>query len=203
MIKLKVCGMKDPANITAVAELHPDYMGFIFYRSSPRYVGDQFSIPQTEVTTNVGVFVNESTGVILNRLRHINSETVQLHGSETPLQCDELKSRGITVIKVFSISDAFDFAKTKEYQDVSDYFLFDTRGTFHGGNGTAFNWNKLEQYDQSIPFFLSGGLNPENVTNLGALDTMNIHALDINSGVEVSPGIKNIDKIKSIMSCLK
>lgn len=147
--------------------------------------------------------MNESTGVILNRLRHINSETVQLHGSETPLQCDELKSRGITVIKVFSISDAFDFAKTKEYQDVSDYFLFDTRGTFHGGNGTAFNWNKLEQYDQSIPFFLSGGLNPENVTNLGALDTMNIHALDINSGVEVSPGIKNIDKIKSIMSCLK
>ncbi len=203
MIKLKVCGMRDPANIKAVAELHADYMGFIFYRNSPRYVGDKFTLEESEVTTNVGVFVDESTGIILHRLKDINSETAQLHGSETPSQCDDLKSRGITVIKVFSISDDFDFTKTKDFQDVADYFLFDTKGKSFGGNGKTFNWNRLQEYDQSIPFFLSGGLNEENVKNLGVLDMMNIHALDVNSGVEDAPGVKNIEKIKSVMSCLK
>jgi phosphoribosylanthranilate isomerase len=195
--------MRDPANIKAVAELHADYMGFIFYRNSPRYVGDKFTLEESEVTTNVGVFVDESTGIILHRLKDINSETAQLHGSETPSQCDDLKSRGITVIKVFSISDDFDFTKTKDFQDVADYFLFDTKGKSFGGNGKTFNWNRLQEYDQSIPFFLSGGLNEENVKNLGVLDMMNIHALDVNSGVEDAPGVKNIEKIKSVMSCLK
>jgi phosphoribosylanthranilate isomerase len=89
------------------------------------------------------------------------------------------------------------------YKDVSDYFLFDTKGKLYGGNARAFNWDKLQEYDQSIPFFLSGGLNPENVKQIHVLDNMNIHAIDLNSGVEDSPGIKNIEKIKSVMSCLK
>jgi phosphoribosylanthranilate isomerase len=204
MIKLKICGMKDPANISSVAQLYPDYMGFIFYKDSPRYVGDSFSLPEEfEATTTVGVFVNATTGEILNRLRDIKSTTAQLHGNETPTQCDDLKSRGIEVIKVFSIDDGFDFSKTKNYKEVSDYFLFDTKGKLYGGNARAFNWNKLEEYDQSIPFFLSGGLNADNVKVLGRLDGMNIHAVDLNSGVEDAPGLKNIDKIKSVMSCLK
>jgi phosphoribosylanthranilate isomerase len=203
MIKVKVCGMRDSDNITAVADLFPDYLGFIFYKDSPRYVGDEFALPENDVSNNVGVFVNESTGGILKRLQSINSHTAQLHGNETPLQCDDLKSRGITVIKVFSIDDGFDFKDVEPYKEVVDYFLFDTKGKLYGGNAKAFNWNKLKEYDQSVPFFLSGGLTPENVRNLTDVDGMNLHALDLNSGVEDAPGMKNIEKIKSVMSCLK
>jgi phosphoribosylanthranilate isomerase len=203
MIKVKICGMKDAENIRAVAGLHPDYMGFIFYKNSPRYVGDDFQLDESDVTESVGVFVNEAKGEILKRLNSINSNIAQLHGNETPMQCDDLKSRGITVIKVFSIDDDFDFKTVEPYEEVSDYFLFDTKGKLYGGNARAFNWDKLKEYDQSIPFFLSGGLNPENVKQIHVLDNMNIHAIDLNSGVEDSPGIKNIEKIKSVMSCLK
>lgn len=203
-MKLKVCGMKDPLNIEAVAALHPDYMGFIFYKNSPRYVGDDFSVAEEyEATANVGVFVNERTGGILKRLNDIKSTIAQLHGNETPAQCDELRSRGIEVIKVFSVDEDFDFGKTKDYQDVANYFLFDTKGKLYGGNSKTFDWDILRKYDQSVPFFLSGGLNVDNVKVLDRLDGMNIHAIDLNSGVEDEPGLKNIDKIKSVMSCLK
>jgi len=196
MIKLKICGMRDAANITAVEALHPDYMGFIFYEKSPRYVGKDFKIPP--VQNAVGVFVNESTEVILKKGVGI----VQLHGDESPAQCSELRSRGLTVIKAFSIDDDFDFEKTIPYKDVVDYFLFDTKGKFYGGNAYPFDWNKLNEYDQSKPFFLSGGLNAQNLMNLDLLNGMNLYAVDLNSGVEDSPGLKNIEKIKNVMSCI-
>jgi phosphoribosylanthranilate isomerase len=198
MIKLKVCGMKDPANIKAVAELGPDYMGFIFYRTSPRYVGEGFVMPDLKSdAVAVGVFVNEGTEQILRK----GMKIVQLHGDETPLQVSELKDNGLTVIKAFAIDDDFDFARTKSYN--ADYFLFDTKGKYYGGNAKTFNWNKLKEYDQKTPFFLSGGLNAGNLQDLEMLKGMNLHAIDVNSGVEDSPGIKNIENIKSVMSCLK
>lgn len=203
-MKLKICGMRNPSNIATVASLHPDYMGFIFYKDSPRYVGDSFKLNEEyEAMKTVGVFVNERTGEILKRLNDIQSTTAQLHGNETPGQCDELRSRGIEVIKVFSVDDEFDFAKTNDYSDVANYFMFDTKGKLYGGNAKTFDWNILEKYDQRVPFFLSGGLNVDNVKVLARLDGMNIHAIDLNSGVEDEPGLKNIDKIKSVMSCLK
>ncbi len=203
-MKLKICGMKDPANITAVAELRPDYMGFIFYRDSPRYVGGNFSLPAAfPGVANVGVFVDDSTDEILYRLKFIKSRTAQLHGNETPSQCNELRRWGVTVIKVFSVDETFDFGRTKEYKRMANYFLFDTKGKLPGGNGTPFKWTRLKEYDQEVPFLLSGGLTPENVKDLSMLNGMNVHALDLNSGVEDSPGIKSIEKIKSVMSALK
>lgn len=195
MIKLKVCGMRDPANIKAVGDLHPDYMGFIFYDKSPRYVGEDFSIT---VPNAVGVFVNESTEKILAK----GVDIVQLHGNESPAQCLELKLRGIQVIKVFPVDDDFDFDTTKEYESVADFFLFDTKGKFYGGNAYPFDWNKLNEYNQAKPFFLSGGLNSQNLMNLDLLRGMNLHAIDVNSGVEDSPGVKNIEKIKNVISCI-
>ena len=196
MIKLKICGMREPANIKAVEELRPDYMGFIFHRGSPRFVGDGFVIPDLGLKA-VGVFVNESTEQILSK----GVKVVQLHGDETPQQVDELKDHDLTVIKAFSIDDEFDFRKTKDYN--ADFFLFDTKGKYYGGNATTFNWNKLKEYDQKIAFFLSGGLSAQNLTGIHALKGMNLHAIDLNSGVEDSPGLKNIDKIKNVISCLK
>jgi len=188
--------MRDAANIMAVAELRPDYMGFIFYDGSPRYVGQEFVIPDLKSDT-VGVFVNESTKNILKT----GVTTVQLHGNEENSQVEELRDKGLTVIKAFSIDDDFDFGRTKRYS--ADYFMFDTKGKYYGGNSTTFNWNKLKEYDQKVPFFLSGGLNPDNLKNLDILKGMNLHAIDVNSGVEDSPGMKNIEKIKSVMLCLK
>lgn len=203
-MKVKVCGMKFPDNIQSVSALHPDYMGFIFHKNSPRYVGDDFTLHgEYETTSKVGVFVNETTGEILRKLKSIESTTAQLHGNETVAQCDDLKSRGIEVIKVFSVDEDFDFTTTEAYREVADYFLFDTKGKLFGGNAKTFDWAILEKYDQSVPFFLSGGLNEDNVKVLSRLDGMNIHAIDLNSGVEDSPGVKNIEKIKTVMSCLK
>lgn len=188
--------MRDAANIEAVKELNPDYMGFIFYDKSPRYVGPDFKVPRMK--NAVGVFVNESTDKILDT----GVKIVQLHGNESPERCAGLKSKGITVIKAFSIDDDFDFEKTKSYADVTDYFLFDTKGKYYGGNAYPFDWNKLNDFDQSKPFFLSGGLNAGNLSNLDLLKGMNLYALDLNSGVEDAPGLKNVDKIKNVMSCI-
>ncbi|HET6544809.1 MAG TPA: phosphoribosylanthranilate isomerase, partial [Chryseolinea sp.] len=132
--------------------------------------------------------------------KSLKLDFVQLHGDESPAQCDELKATGLGIIKVFSIDDDFNFDLTKPYREVVDYFLFDTKGKYYGGNAKAFNWKVLDAYDQEVPFFLSGGLSPDNVNALGDVQKMNLHALDLNSGVEVSPGFKDIEKIKTIMS---
>ena len=194
--------MRDAENIAAVGSLRPQYMGFIFYSKSPRFVGDSFDIPANLPASikRVGVFVNEANAVIINRSNALKLGLVQLHGNESPAQCDELKATGLGVIKVFSIDDDFNFELTKPYREVVDYFLFDTKGKYYGGNAKAFNWEILGKYDQEVPFFLSGGLSPDNVNTLGDIQKMNLHALDLNSGVEISPGLKDIEKIKTLMT---
>lgn len=200
-IAIKICGMRDAENILQVASLGPQYLGFIFYPSSPRYVGKDFELPQNLPSSckKVGVFVNESTDVMLYQAEKIGFEFVQLHGIESVEQSRALKASGLKIIKVFSVDDAFNFEVTRAYKNVVDYFLFDTKGKFYGGNARTFNWNVLRKYDQEVPFFLSGGLSPENVGELGDILSMNLHALDLNSGVELSPGLKSLEKIKTIM----
>ena len=194
--------MREPENITAVASLRPQYLGFIFYPKSPRFVGESFDIPGNLPASikRVGVFVNEANAIILAKSPSLKLDFAQLHGSESPAQCDELKATGLGVIKVFSLDDDFNFDVTKAYREVVDYFLFDTKGKYYGGNAKAFNWETLRQYDQEVPFFLSGGLSPDNVNTLGDIQKMNLHALDLNSGVEISPGLKDIEKIKTVMT---
>lgn len=203
-VKLKICGMRDEANILDVASLKPDYFGFIFYSKSPRFVGDDFVLP-TKLSPDilrVGVFVNETSSVILDKAKAYNLDYIQLHGNETPSQCAELGQLGLGIMKVFSVGDDFDFEITKPYKNVVDYFLFDTKGKHYGGNASTFNWDLLKQYDQEIPFFLSGGLSPDNIQEVSKLNSMNIHALDVNSGVEESPGVKNILKVKQLNEIL-
>lgn len=197
--------MRDPANILDVASLSPDYLGFIFYPTSPRFVGKDFKPPSTLPATikRVGVFVNESNQFILSKAKEAGFTFVQLHGNETPDQASALKDAGLKIIKVFSVDDEFNFDVTKPFQKLVDYFLFDTKGKFYGGNAKTFNWNVLNQYNQELPFFLSGGLTPENITSLDSLQSMNLHALDLNSGVELSPGIKSKEKVGQIIENTK
>ncbi len=200
--------MRDHDNIRAVAALEPGYMGFIEYKLSPRYVGDNFIMaPDISASiTRVGVFVNESSEIIVRKAASQSYKYVQLHGNEVVTQCRELKAFGLKVIKVFSIGDNFDFTVTRPFVGVADYFLFDTKGRLYGGNARRFDWNVLKQYDQEVPFFLSGGISTDNLDDLGNLKGMNLYALDLNSGVEVSPGLKDVAKVSQVMNltvCLR
>jgi phosphoribosylanthranilate isomerase len=127
---------------------------------------------------------------------------VQLHGHESVEDCRVLKEFGVGVIKVFSIDTTFDFDTTMLYEGAADFFLFDTKGKFYGGNAIPFDWNLLASYHQRVPFFLGGGLTLENTSGIKMLSTMNLHAIDFNSGVEALPGLKNIVKIESVLEIL-
>lgn len=124
-IAVKICGMRDVENIRMVGSFLPDYMGFIFYPESPRFVGDDFTVPEDlpESIHRVGVFVNETTDNMLARARHAGLDSIQLHGNESAEDCSELVAAGFTVIKVFSIDKYFDFRLTKPYVSSVDYFL--------------------------------------------------------------------------------
>ena len=204
-IHLKICGMRDAENILSVAELQPDYMGFIFYPTSKRFVGSQFEIPELlpKSIKRVGVFVNEMTKEILRLTNNHDLDFIQLHGGESVRQCAALKENGLGVIKVFSVDNHFDFKEVKPYKGTIDYVLFDTKSEYYGGTGRTFDWNSINKYDQQIPFFLSGGLNATNLEKTNDLVNMNLHALDINSGVEISPGVKSVDKIVEFKNILK
>lgn len=189
--------MREPENILAVAKLRPHYMGFIFYPSSPRYVGKDFVLPEEFPSSiaKVGVFVNASSDEMMREVKRLSLDYLQLHGSESPEQVAELKEKGIKLIKVFSVDEQFDFTKLNAYEPHVEFFLFDTKGKYYGGNAMAFDWAILNGYPLDKPFFLSGGISLDNVEKVGSLTTFNLHALDINSGVEVSPGLKDTTKI--------
>ena len=203
MVKIKICGMRESENIKQVSTLRPDYIGFIFYESSPRYVGDDFRMPFVDkIIKKVGVFVNAPVDTMKEAHREHRLDYLQLHGSEPIEVCEQLKSAGISLIKVFSVDDNFDFAATKPYTRCVDFFLFDTKGKYYGGNAKAFNWTILQKYDQAKPFFLSGGLSPDNIGLVEKIKELNIHALDINSGVELTPGLKDITKVQKIQNII-
>jgi phosphoribosylanthranilate isomerase len=194
-LKLKVCGMKQP-EAAEVLNLGVDYIGFIFYPASPRFVGHGFAFNATATTQTVGVFVNEDRSVIVKSLSGIGSRIAQLHGNETPEQCEALRDLGYTVIKAFPVGDDFDETVPAKYHHAVDYFLFDTKGKLHGGNATKFRWDVLRRYDQRTPFFLSGGIGIDDLAEIRSVRDMNIRAIDMNSGLEQAPGIKDVEKVK-------
>jgi phosphoribosylanthranilate isomerase len=200
-MKIKICGMRDQENMRSVAALSPDFMGFIFYPESSRWVGEDFEITSDfpmEVK-RVGVFVNATTLEIIEKVSRHRLDFVQLHGEESVEQCEELKQQGVGIIKVFSVGNDFDFKKTHPYKNDVNYFLFDTKGNKYGGNGIAFDWSILKRYDLHVPYFLSGGLNQENSRTAIEMKLQQMVGLDFNSGVEISPGIKNAGIIEKLM----
>lgn len=192
-MKIKVCGMKIPENMTAVCSLGIDYMGFIFYAPSPRHVGDSLDIESfTSKNINaVAVFVDEDIDKAQRLLEKHNFKHVQLHGKESPDYCKKMKESGFIVIKAFRVNDNFDFSSLEEYLSVCDYFLFDTKGKTHGGTGKKFNWSILQQYNYNKPFFLSGGIGPGDEEQVLTFKHPQLFALDLNSKFEIKPGEKD------------
>jgi phosphoribosylanthranilate isomerase len=198
-VRLKVCGMKYQDNIEAVANLQPDYLGFIFHEPSSRHFDG--IIPELPKSIKkVGVFVDKTVEFIANQIEKHKLNAMQLHGHESPEMCRLLKSTKVEVIKVFSIKDKFDFSVLTPYEAVCDYFLFDTKGKLPGGNGYTFDWNVLENYPSNKPFFLSGGIGLEQVANIKEFKnseaSKHCYALDVNSRFEIEAGLKNIELLK-------
>ena len=151
-MKLKVCGMREPDNIEALSRLKPNYMGFIFWAPSSRYVHDITPELDKQIK-KTGVFVDASIDYIQSCISTHQLQAVQLHGEETPNYCQLIQSFGVEVIKAFSIKDTFDFAILDNYENSCEFFLFDTKGALPGGNGYTFDWSILTNYSSTKPFF--------------------------------------------------
>ncbi|GAB3739941.1 phosphoribosylanthranilate isomerase [Hymenobacter agri] len=204
---VKVCGMRDAEVLPHIAALGPDFLGFIFAPKSPRFVGEALApeLVQTLPPTiwKTGVFVNETTENILATAQRFGLAAVQLHGQETPAQCEELNEAGLLVLKAFSVGEKVDFDALLPYVPHCDYFLFDTKGAAPGGNGATFNWKLLQAYNLPVPYFLAGGLGLEHAAELAALRLPGLAGVDLNSGFETAPGVKDAGRLAQMFTQLR
>jgi phosphoribosylanthranilate isomerase len=216
---VKVCGMRDQENITAVQKLPIDMIGFIFYPKSPRFAESNKKLEKwlhgegkktLDSPARVGVFVDAEVENVLNRVHDFELDYVQLHGNESPEYCRELSDlwsfssiRRASIIKAFGIDEKFDFAKTQFYRPYCKYFLFDTKGASFGGTGQRFNWELLNDYHGDTPFLLSGGIGPDSVDDIRLVRHPQLIGLDLNSKFEVSPGLKAVEKIAAFLNDLR
>lgn len=209
-MRIKICGMKYPDNISEIALLQPDYLGFIFYEKSTRFFDG--TIPKlSDNIKKVGVFVNAPLEDIIDKIEKYSLDLIQLHGEETPEFCEKLKKYLIKtdenseipayagIIKVFSIKEHFNFNQLAPFESVCDYFLFDTKGKLPGGNGYTFNWEVLQNYPSTKPYFLSGGIGLEEIENINSFlkrpESQYCLAIDVNSKFEVEAGFKDSEQL--------
>jgi len=209
-LKIKVCGMKYQDNIESVAALQPDYLGFIFYKKTPRHFDTK--IPEIpEGVKKVGVFVNEDVSTVIEKINEFKLDAIQLHGEEAPYYCSILRStnllsKPVDIIKVFSIEDEFNFEVLEAFENVCDYFLFDTKGKLPGGNGYRFDWSVLNDYPSTKPFFLSGGIGIDQIDDIkkfiASKASKYCYAIDVNSKFETEPGLKNKSILREFINKL-
>jgi phosphoribosylanthranilate isomerase len=210
-MKIKVCGMKYEENIRELEALHPDYMGFLFYEGSKRYVETDELPKVSESIDKIGVFVNEDTTEVLGRVRSDGLAGVQLHGEESPAYIEKLRAQmkgsDVKIIKAFPVGNSVDWESMKSYEPFCDYFLFDTRGKDRGGNGVQFNWNLLSGYPLKTEYFLSGGIGPQDIEPLKEFFSSTraelCHSIDVNSQFELNPGMKDIEKLRTFIKDFK
>jgi len=188
--------MRNPDNLIDLIELPIDFIGLIFYKKSKRFVENKIPKIDFKGKEKVGVFVNPTLDFIKEKSQQFDFVTIQLHGDESPEFCKILKEKNYTIIKAFSVDEAFDFNETKEYESFCDYFLFDTKGKLPGGNGYTFDWKILKNYKGETPFFLSGGINSSHKNILKELNFNQLYAIDLNSGFEIEPALKDISLLK-------
>lgn len=201
--------MRNAENIRGLWEVEPTHIGMIFHENSPRdvreeLIGFPFKSEKND-PINTGVFVNKTLEQIKSKIEPFKLRAIQLHGEEGADLVNELKLMGMQVIKAFSVDENFDFDRTRVYRD-ADYFLFDTKGKSAGGNGVRFDWSLLKNYNGNTPYILAGGIGPEQLAELKSFleseDGKKCTGIDLNSGFELLPGIKNIEELKNFKSAL-
>ena len=206
-MKLKVCGLTQLSQIQELISMNVDFLGFIFYEKSPRFVLNHLSLEGISTINHqgkVGVFVNETIEKIAEISEKAKLNFIQLHGDEDENFIKDLRKnvkKEVKLIKVFRVGETFNF-QFSIFNSLVDYFLFDTDSKVFGGTGKTFDWQILNEIEIPITYFLSGGISLENIHQLATINQQPI-ALDINSKFEIEPGIKNLEKIKIFKSLLK
>jgi phosphoribosylanthranilate isomerase len=191
---VKVCGMIEQNQVQSLDHL-VDFVGFIFYPHSKRFVE---TVPKSTNAKRVGVFVDELLEQIEAKTDCHQLDLVQLHGDEDPQSCREIRKK-IPVIKSFGLDAFFDFKALIPYEGSVDYFLFDTKTPLKGGCGVQFDWSILDRYNLSTPFILSGGINEDSIESIKSIHHPKLVGIDINSRFEISPGNKDIQRIKKFI----
>jgi len=205
----KVCGITQLKQLQQLDGLDIDFAGLIFYKDSPRYVGDKIKKEDLKNSDfdlkKVGVFVNAGYDEIMQVVEDYGLDVVQLHGDESPELCEEL-SEDVEVIKAFKVKDSkvsID-EMVADYDEVCDYYLFDTASSdVEGGSGKQFDWKLLSKSKIEKPFFLSGGIGVDDVAKVKAFKHPDYYAVDINSKVEKEPGIKDMALVLQFRQGLK
>ena len=205
MMQLKVCGITTTEDIMALITMKIDRLGFIFYHKSKRYVyGKLIEEGLKEIPKHIkktGVFVNAEIAEIEQIIDQYHLDSIQLHGDESPEFCNHFRTK-TEVIKAISIRDKNSFETAKLYGNACDLFLFDTQSEHYGGTGKTFDWQWLEKYTLDKPFYLSGGISIENFEEIKKIRHEKLIGIDINSKFEIRPGIKDIEKIKQLISLM-
>lgn len=230
---IKVCGLRDAENIHDVAQLGIDWMGFVFYRDSPRFVqqissragiipdfGSQEAargrkdsklvLAEEKRIKLCGVFVDDMPQNIVTRVVNYKLDIVQLQGTESAVMIDNLRRTldpdicpGIKIMKVLQVASREDVLKYKDYEKVVDYFLFDTKADAEGGNEMLSDWSVLDAYKGNVPFLLGGGIAPEDVENIKAFKHPQFMGIDLNSRFEIKPAMKDVSKLETFIKQIK
>ena len=210
MMNIKVCGITQLKQLQQLEALNVDYAGLIFYKESPRYMGNKISGKEIKDADfdikKVGVFVNPSYSELLDAIEDYGLDIVQLHGNEKPEMCEDL-SADVEVIKAFRIEngDVNIDEVVAPYDAVCDYYLFDTAGLKEsfGGTGQQFDWSILKKAKIEKPFFLSGGIGPDDVQKVKAFSHPDFFAIDVNSKFETAPGVKDMAALLKFLQAFK
>lgn len=208
-MKIKVCGMKHPENIEEISQLEIDYLGFIFYKNSPRNMEKVFKLPTTK--KKVGVFVNAVCDFIIEKSKIFGLDVIQLHGEETPEFCQQLSIQlsenyhsDTEIWKAFAVQNSSDLEVVDLYNFYVNKFLLDAKGSKKGGNGIKFNWDILKHHEFHKPIVLSGGISEDDAESIAELSALNeISAVDVNSQFEIEPGIKDGKRLSSFIQKIK
>ena len=209
-VKVKICGVRTPAVIAAAAEAGADYVGFVFFPRSLRYVSLEDAAPLAEAARGkiktVAVLVDPEDSLIEKVARIVRPDMLQLHGGETPERAAAIKARTeLPILKAIPVGGASDVKEADAFAGIADMILFDSmapsRTGVSGGNGVAFDWRALRGLSREQPFALSGGLNPGNVGE--ALARTGASLLDVSSGVESAPGEKDAELVRQFVLAAK
>lgn len=195
--------MREPENIRAVEALQPDWMGFICWPKSSRYVDDTPNYLPTKCQ-RVGVFVDAELPFIINKIDQLGLHRIQLHGKETPDFCKEVhQATGLPVIKAISVLTVDDIAHAESYADSVTHLLFDTKCKCVGGSGEQFDWDILQHYHGTAPFLLAGGIGPQDAERIKAFTHPQFAGVDLNSRFEVSPAVKDAALLSTFIEEIK
>ena len=205
--RVKICGLTSPESIKGAAQAGATYGGLVFYEKSPRHLSlakaREVALAAPPGFAKVALVVNPQDAFLEEMLSQVPIDILQLHGAEQPQRVKQIKqSTGLPIMKALGIATAQDLHEIDRYAEICDQLLIDAKpapgAKLPGGNGLAFDWQLLENHTWKIPWMLAGGLTPDNVAQ--AIRVTQARQIDVSSGVESAPGLKDMDKMRNFVA---